>query len=136
MGCSTSRSKPYGGDLNVMWVQSPEIPTMIIQPFVENALIHGVLNLKDRAGKVSVKLDKKDDQVHCIISDNGVGRIMAQKIKESKSKRLRSIALYNIQERIAIIGIHANQEIIVDTVDGLENGQAVGTIVSFLLPLN
>jgi tetratricopeptide (TPR) repeat protein len=112
-----------------------EVPGMIIQPFVENALIHGVLNLKEGTGEVSVELKKNGENVHCLIVDNGVGRVVAQEIKKSKSKRLRSIAIYNIQERASIISKHTKQEIHIETSDRLVDGKVAGTVVSFTLPL-
>lgn len=112
-----------------------EIPGMILQPFIENALIHGVLNLPDGGGAVSVKLVKQGESVQCEITDNGVGRAEAMRIKEQKGKHLRSIAIYNIQERLNIIGKQTGTHIEVSTEDLLVGGKPAGTRVSFVLPL-
>ena len=52
--------------------ESIEIPSMILQPFVENSIIHGVLSL-NRKGKISVKVHKEFGEVVFEVMDNGVG---------------------------------------------------------------
>ena len=113
-----------------------EVPGMIIQPFVEKALIHGVLSLPESGGVISVNLKRKGDSLECIIEDNGVGRAAAKVIKEQKGKHLRSIAIYNIRERLNIIGKHTGTEIEVKTEDLFSAERPAGTKVSFTLPLD
>lgn len=60
-------------------VDDPQIPSMIIQPFVENAIWHGIMPLPaSRKGEVNVTIRQKDEQLQIIIRDNGIG------IKKSK----------------------------------------------------
>lgn len=51
-----------------------EIPTMLIQPFIENAVIHGVAPLETRKGKIIIKVTQQKDVLEIKIIDNGVGR--------------------------------------------------------------
>jgi len=56
------------------------IPPMLLQPFIENTVIHGVGNLvKD--GLITIALDMKNEKVECVITDNGVGREEAARLK-------------------------------------------------------
>ncbi len=54
------------------------IPGMLLQPFVENAIIHGVAPLKDRKGFITITFQMQNNRLRCIIEDNGVGRAFHQ----------------------------------------------------------
>lgn len=75
------------------------IPTMMIQPIVENAIKHGVSNLKERKGLVTVNfaLDSEETFLTVMIVDNGLGQSVS-----SKSKSHSSTAIQIIQERLNI----------------------------------
>jgi hypothetical protein len=49
------------------------VPPMMLQPFVENSIWHGIAN-KDGSGSINIRVAKGDDMIHCIVEDNGVGR--------------------------------------------------------------
>ena len=61
------------------------IPSMIIQPFVENALIHGALKAESK-GKVSVEFHVFDTEVKCLILDNGPG--LGKSVSDHKSSAI------------------------------------------------
>ena len=113
-----------------------EIPAMVLQPFIENALIHGVLNLENKRGIISISLIKQDHRLHVEIKDNGVGRKKALEIKHQKEKRYKSIALPNINERLKIMQDNELGEIFIEIKDLFEDGNPSGTYVSIDLPLN
>jgi LytS/YehU family sensor histidine kinase len=50
-----------------------QIPSLLVQPFVENAIKHGIPNLKDRKGKIDIYFDYSDSTLSIAIEDNGVG---------------------------------------------------------------
>lgn len=76
------------------------IPPMITQPFIENAIEHGQLHTIDH-GIITVDMTQNDDLLEISISDNGVGRTKAGKIKRNKNHK--SMAIDITRERIEIL---------------------------------
>ncbi|HTF82584.1 MAG TPA: histidine kinase, partial [Cytophagales bacterium] len=76
------------------------IPSLIIQPYVENSIIHGLLNKKDGVGRLEVVIKDMDDYVLCIIQDNGIGREAAKKFRDMDHK---SLGTKVTEERLKII---------------------------------
>jgi LytS/YehU family sensor histidine kinase len=79
---------------------------MLLQPYVENAIKHGVCNLKNKQGIIGIKVSSRPDTLTIEIKDNGVGRRKAMEVKqkqqfthESKGTELtqRRIDLYHIK---------------------------------------
>jgi ligand-binding sensor domain-containing protein/putative methionine-R-sulfoxide reductase with GAF domain len=107
------------------------IPSMLVQPFVENALWHGLMH-KEGDRILTVSFNKVNDEIfECIIDDNGIGRprSFALKAEQSKAKRHESMGLAICKDRLDILqkqGYHARLEII-DKTD--ETGKAAGTKV-------
>ena len=80
-----------------------EIPPMLLQPYVENAVWHG-LRYKDEKGFLKVELSKKDEGIITIeISDNGIGRKKSKELKTDHQKKQKSKGMYNIKQRIQIL---------------------------------
>lgn len=95
-------------------VFNAQIPPLIIQPFVENAIWHGVLPLTNNEGEINISLKQKStDSVLITISDNGVGISNNEKPEKHSSKGMK-ITEQRIGEKITILS---------------ENGK--GTIISF-----
>ena len=62
------------------------IPPMLIQPYVENAIWHGLMHKKDGGqGKVEIIVSKKEENLYCVIQDNGIGREKAEALKAQKA---------------------------------------------------
>jgi ligand-binding sensor domain-containing protein len=59
-----------------------EIPSMLLQPFVENAIIHGLIYLKHK-GLLTIELKETGEGICCIIDDNGIGRTASRSLKRS-----------------------------------------------------
>lgn len=77
------------------------LPTMIIQPFVENSIWHGINNLKGiRRGHIEVKVNREHDILVIKIEDNGVGRTVASKYKQNDVHQ--SEGLNNTKKRISL----------------------------------
>ena len=114
-----------------------EIPAMVLQPLVENAIVHGVFN-KSTAGKVifTIKKDEKNECITCSIEDNGVGRIKAMEIKRSRKtlEARKSITNYNTKERMEILSKKFNKEFVYDIEDLYAGGTPTGTKVSIRFP--
>jgi ligand-binding sensor domain-containing protein len=118
-------------DVNVL-----EVPPMLIQPFVENAIWHGLMH-KMEGGKIVVSICRKEDGLHCIVEDNGVGRARARKLEAGRRRsKHRSYGMQITQDRIRMINelYDANAGIeITDLYD--DEGAAAGTRVELNLPL-
>ncbi|HEY1167217.1 MAG TPA: histidine kinase [Chitinophaga sp.] len=110
-----------------------EVPPLIIQPFIENAILHGLLPQKQE-GKLKVEIIKDDSCIQCIIEDNGIGRAAARQIKETSGHKRRSHGMEITIKRITLFnkenGLSADIRII-DLEN--ENGQAAGTRVEIPL---
>jgi LytS/YehU family sensor histidine kinase len=111
------------------------IPSMLIQPYLENAIWHGIMNLpEDTEGVVKIKVNNEDDNLEIIIEDNGIGRAKAKLIKQ---KTHQSKGLSINEKRIEAINYllkfnNASVEII-DLFD--PNNIAIGTKVVIKLPI-
>ena len=111
------------------------IPPMMIQPFVENAVKHGINNIKGK-GKIEIEFSKKDDTLECTITDNGIGRSASIEINKQKTKNHKSTALMVTKERLDILnngnGKYKSLEIS-DLLNG--DGSPAGTKVVVRMPL-
>ena len=108
-----------------------KVPPLIFQPFVENAIWHGLLHKKGN-GLIKIHIHKLEAMMLCVVQDNGVGRKAAAAISNSKGKNRTSSGLQITTKRIrALSGTNKTVEII-----DLENevGEALGTRVEFYLP--
>jgi LytS/YehU family sensor histidine kinase len=114
--------------------QNTMIPPLIIQPFVENAIVHGIRH-KNGPGKVFVNIAIDEDVLKIVVEDDGVGRLKAQQIKKKSGKTFRSLALELVKrrlERISTPTVKANYEIEDANPDNPENS---GTKVKMYLPI-
>jgi PAS domain S-box-containing protein len=110
----------------------PLIPPMIIQPFVENAIWHGLLPMDSNKDKIlGIHFEKKKNQLEVVIADNGVGRARAQLIDQAKHKVHRSQGIRNIEERIRLYNSFSDTLFIDLHIEDLEdeNRQPGGTEV-------
>ncbi len=110
-----------------------EIPPMLIQPYIENAIWHG-LRYKENSGNLSLKLTKRENDLNIAISDNGIGRKKSAELKTNNQKKNRSTALRNIKERIQIVNELHGLKINVSIKDFNKDG--TGTIVELIVPQN
>jgi two-component system, LytTR family, sensor kinase len=105
-----------------------KVPTLLIQPFVENAIHHGLLNKIKGEKKLMVKVLVAGNKIHYIIEDNGVGRIMAAAYKQLNKPATQSMGMQLTADRINLFNRQANGSVkITDLYD--ENKYAIGTKV-------
>jgi tetratricopeptide (TPR) repeat protein len=107
-----------------------EVPPMLIQPYIENAVWHG-LRYKDAKGKLDLSFRKELDNIVVEVTDNGIGRKKSAELKTENQRKHNSTGLKNIQERLQIINrvYHANYRV---SVEDLMEG--AGTRVRIFLP--
>ena len=75
------------------------IPPMMVQPFLENAIIHGVAGIES-VGKINISFSTDKDFLWVKVEDNGVGIKKAKQLKSQKSQQHKSVALEVIQSRL------------------------------------
>lgn len=112
------------------------IPPMLLQPFCENAIWHGLTNLpagrqgKDGHGHININIKTEGSELECTITDNGIGRKQAAAFGKKTARKEKSLGLEITRERLALFNeennTNANFEI-VDMTD--ENEMASGTKV-------
>ena len=79
-----------------------KIPPMIIQPFIENAIHHGLLNKAGGDRKLEVNAQLRDDHIIYSISDNGIGRKKAAQLKETNKPGHESYGIQITKDRIQL----------------------------------
>ena len=104
------------------------IPPMLIQPFVENSIRHGILK-SSKAGSLHIEFKTTEDFLYCTISDNGPGVFESQKAKTATDHQ--SMALTVTQERIE--SISGKNTLHIEEIK--EDETIVGTRVAFKIPL-
>lgn len=118
-------------------LENTYIPPMITQPYIENAIIHGLVNKTDNAGKLLVKFEQKNDlSIKCIIEDNGIGRDKAIDLKSRGVKPYKSLGMQVTKERMEVISELNKvkfEEKITDLRDA--NGASIGTKVELSIPI-
>lgn len=104
-----------------------KVPSMLFQPYVENALKHGLLH-KEGEKKLSISLKEKANQLIVTIEDNGIGRTKSAELNDRGRKNHKSYALNANQNRLDLIKYSSGREIDVKFIDLQNNG---GTRVEF-----
>ena len=114
------------------------IPPLILQPFVENAILHGLSH--DRKSLISVSISKEGDCMKVVIEDNGIGIEQSKKDKDeyANAKYHQSSGLEISQERITLLHNGENGKSHLEIIDlkNLSNFTATGTRVTFYMPLS
>jgi ligand-binding sensor domain-containing protein len=113
-----------------------QIPSMLVQPYVENAIWHGLMH-KDGAGKIDISFTMEPDILKCVIKDDGIGRKRSKEIKQKDSVPRRSLGMAITQERLEIINQMNNTELNVVITDLFnEKNEGIGTKVELFIPFN
>ena len=103
------------------------IPPMILQPYIENSIIHGLINKKGK-GMININFQLMDTSILCTIQDNGIGREMAMKIRDESGLKRKSRGMQINKERLDILSKQSSEQFLVNICD-LKNdsGEAEGT---------
>lgn len=107
------------------------IPPMLLQPYVENAVWHG-LRYKEEKGKLEIDLKQTDPETIAItITDDGIGRKKSKELKTGHQKKQKSKGMGNIRKRISILNEMYRDKVNVTVEDVFENEE--GTRVRLIL---
>ena len=114
-------------------IENELIPPFFIQPFIENAIHHG---LKNKMGKGFLQLwiSREDPFIKVVIQDDGIGREAANKFKRKEKQERKSHGIRIIKERLALhhYGVGKNEVLIEDLKDGVT---AIGTRVTIYIKI-
>ncbi|MBV6653379.1 MAG: histidine kinase, partial [Mameliella sp.] len=111
------------------------IPTMLLQPFVENAINHGLFH-KMKNGKLSLNIVKNENQaLICRLEDNGIGRAGAKGIQQKTGKTYRSRSTQITNERLHALRVIEGYDVNIEVIDLTHaDGSAAGTRVIIIVP--
>jgi two-component system sensor histidine kinase YesM len=107
-------------------ILSYPIPKLILQPIVENALVHGIMDRED--GKIDISMRQDKDKIVCRIADNGVGMSQQVPVTIRKGYVFRTIALRNVFDRMQLLYGDEGDAMI----QSIPNG---GTSVTLVIPV-
>ena len=125
----------HGFDYNI--IVNPEVdtenilvPPLIIQPFIENAIWHGLQHLNGR-GKIEININKNNDELLIKISDNGVGREASRQVKSlAEGESRKSLGMKITSDRINLYNNIKNVKAFFE----IEDLKPTGTLVMLHLP--
>lgn len=110
-----------------------ELPPMIIQPFIENAVWHG-LRYTEGKGHLDIRISQNDQGLMVSIVDNGIGRKKSLEIKTRNQKLQNSTGMQNIENRIRIMNELFKTTIKATVSDAFEDQENTGTRVNLFIP--
>lgn len=109
-----------------------KVPTLLVQPFIENALIHGLMH-KEGLKTLDIEFKMEANVLTCSIRDNGVGRARSKEIQQRQGNH-ESFALGAIEKRLSILNRQTEYACGFVINDLMEDGRACGTEVIVSLP--
>lgn len=112
-----------------------EIPPMLIQPYLENAILHGI-NPKEAKGHIEVDIKLIQSYIKITVTDDGIGRVKASELKTLlPNSKHKSLGMKITQDRLRILNIMQQSQLSVNIIDLYdENKQAIGTKVELFIP--
>ncbi len=114
-------------------LESITIPPMILQPYIENAIWHGLMH-RETPGQLTLEFKDQENNVLCIIEDNGVGRTAAAELKERSIRKYKSMGMGITRDRIDIMNRMDSLGITSEVEDLYTEGSPAGTRVTVRIP--
>lgn len=113
--------------------ESIKVPAMLLQPFIENAVKHGLLH-KNGIKKIAIQFNQHKEYLTISIEDNGIGRKKSQELNLLKRGNHISFATEALMKRIEILNLNQNKKISIQYTD-IEDSLESGTIVTIQIPI-
>ena len=117
--------------------ESTYLPSMVLQPFVENAIWHGLMHKEENEkGNISIVVREENDRLMCTIEDNGVGRERARQLGEQSVLKRKSMGMKITEDRLKLLNQDNAQPVIwiTDLKDNLDH--ATGTRIEINIPIS
>lgn len=130
-GNDFSYSLSVASDVNVNKVF---IPSLILQPFIENAMKHGLLHKKENK-QLTITFKKEQNYIVALIEDNGVGRKRSAEIKNRSGLKHKSFAVSATQKRLDLLNQEKEHKIKIEIIDLVNENEATGTLVKLCFPI-
>lgn len=112
-----------------------EIPPMLLQPYVENAIWHGLMQKKS-PGRLDLTFRRQNGILHCIIQDDGIGRNAARRLRSKSATRHKSMGMRITDDRINMINRLYNTQTKVQVTDlKAPDGTPKGTRVELTISI-
>ncbi|MCC6186301.1 MAG: histidine kinase [Chitinophagaceae bacterium] len=112
-----------------------KIPSMLIQPYAENAIKHGLLHRKGHKF-LSIHISKDGKYLKVIIDDNGIGRAKSEEMKKLKKEQHNSFSTRANEQRLQILNHNKTNKVLITITDKTDdNQQPKGTQVQILIPI-
>ncbi|MBR9919453.1 MAG: hypothetical protein GYB31_01345 [Bacteroidetes bacterium] len=114
-----------------------KIPPTILQPYVENAIWHGLMHKEKGRGHLSVRIFPKGENLWLQVEDNGIGREMAQQVRPEKTTKHKSMGMKITSDRIALSNriFKTNARVEIEDLRNPDTQKPTGTRVSIFLPV-
>ncbi|MEO8819330.1 MAG: histidine kinase [Ginsengibacter sp.] len=101
-------------DYNISFTNSIDadnvfVPPLLLQPFVENAIWHGLMH-REGQGRVEIELSIENKILMCIITDNGIGRKKSAMLKSKSAEKQKSLGLHITHERLALLNKNMDEQ--------------------------
>ena len=110
------------------------IPGMLLQPLVENAILHGLMPQRGERN-LWIKIQPHPDGLACEIIDNGIGINKAKTQKQTHKAHQKSFGLALIKQRIQLLLNQPNKEFVTITDRSDLDANATGTLVKLIIPI-
>lgn len=109
-----------------------ELPPMILQPFVENAIWHG-LRYREEGGNLNIKVQAMNKQAVVVITDNGIGRQRSMALKTNNQLHHKSAGIVTSKQRLDLVNAHYGRNFSLEVSDAFPESEDVGTRVVIYL---
>lgn len=112
------------------------LPAMLLQPYVENSLRHGIRLKKEGIGEIKINFFERENYLFCDVEDNGIGREMSAFYKSQQHIEYQSKGMDITSKRVQLLNTESENKIEVEIADLLnETGEGIGTKVTIKIPL-
>ena len=112
-----------------------KVPPLLIQPYAENAIWHGLMHKKEQ-GHIEIELYRKEEELFCKITDDGIGRKKGEEFKNKAASTYKSFGMKITKSRLAMMEKTNVNDSLVEIKDLIHtDGSAAGTEVIIKIPI-